>query len=152
MVERFHRQLKQSLKASESGKSWLEHLTWALLGLRAAHTKDATVTSVEVVFGSQMILPHQARTREVVGGVPQITLRQWSYVEVAGGRPSLLDGATHVYVQRGAVGGPLENFYSIPYNLMKHKKKILLLKLGSRQEWVSADWLKPHTGASPVAV
>ena len=102
MVERFHRQLKQSLKASESGKSWLEHLTWALLGLRAAHTKDATVTSVEVVFGSQMILPHQARTREVAGGVPQITLRQWSYVEVAGGKPSLLDGATHVYVHCAA--------------------------------------------------
>ena len=35
--------------------------------------------------------------------------------------------------------------------MIKREKKVLLLQLGERQEWVSADRLKPHTGASPVA-
>ena len=151
MVERFHRQLKQSLKARESGKSWLEHLPWALLGLRAAPKEDAAVSSAEVVFGRQMVLPHQARMKEEASGVPEIPLRQRSYAEVAGGRPTLLEDATHVYVRRGAVGGPLENAYSGPYQVIKREKKVLLLQLGERQEWVSADRLKPHTGALPVA-
>ena len=35
---------------------------------------------------------------------PLIDLWQQSYAEVAGGCNSLLDGATHVYIQRGAMG------------------------------------------------
>ena len=151
MVERFHRQLKQSLKARESGKSWLEHLPWTLLGLRAAPKEDSAVSSAEVVFGNQMILPHQAQSKEVPGGEPLIGLRQRSYADAVKKRPSLLDGATHVYIRRGAVGGPLENSYSGPYAVVRREKKILLLQLGDRQEWVSADRLKPHTGDSPVA-
>ena len=56
-----------------------------------------------------------------------------------------------MYIRRGAVGGPLENLYSGPYAVVRREKKILLLQLGDRQEWVSADRLKPHTGDSPVA-
>ena len=35
---------------------------------------------------------------------PLIDLWQQSYAEVAGGCNSLLDGATHVYIQWGAMG------------------------------------------------
>ena len=82
--------------------------------------------------------------------MPEIPLRQRSYAEVAGGRPTLLEDATHVYVGCGAVGGPLENAYSGPYQVIRRERKVLLLQLGERQEWVSADRLKPHTGASLV--
>ena len=60
---------------------------------------------------------------------PLIDLWQQSYAEVAGGCNSLLDGATHVYIQR------------VPW-----ERKVLLLQLGDRQEWVLADRLKPHAG------
>ena len=82
---------------------------------------------------------------------PALPLRQRSYAEVVGGRIYLLEGTMHVYVWRGAVGGPLENSYSGPFQVVRREKKILPLQLGSLQEWVSADQLKPHTGASPVA-
>ena len=68
---------------------------------------------------------------------------------MAGGRPSLLEDATHIYVLRGAVGGLLENAYSGPYQVIRWGKKVLLLQLGARQEWISADQLKLHMGASP---
>ena len=50
-----------------------------------------------------------------------------------------------------ARSGPRDNSYSGPYRVVKRKSKILLLQLGDRQEWVSADRLKPHTGESLVA-
>jgi transposase InsO family protein len=36
MVERFHRQLKDTLRARLAGAAWPDHLPWVLLGLRAA--------------------------------------------------------------------------------------------------------------------
>ena len=40
MVERAHRQLKETLHAREAGADWPEHLPWMLLGLCAA-SKEA---------------------------------------------------------------------------------------------------------------
>ena len=154
MVERFHRQLKQSLKARDCGSAWLDHLPWVLLGLRAAPKEDSAVSSAEAVFGSTLTIPSQAQ--EIVSGhlpsadPPLISLRQRSYAEVASGHNSLLDGATHVYIRRGAMGGPFSSSYSGPYRVLQREKKILLLQLGDRQEWVSADRLKPHAGGAPV--
>jgi transposase InsO family protein len=38
-VERFHRRLKESLRARLAGSDWPDHLPWVLLGLRAAPRK-----------------------------------------------------------------------------------------------------------------
>ena len=74
-----------------------------------------------------------------------------SYAEVAAGRSSILDGATFVYIRRGAVGTPLADSYSGPYEVMQREHKILLLQIGDKQEWVLvlADRLKPHLGTVP---
>ena len=40
--------------------------------------------------------------------------------------------------------------YSGPYRALKQEEKILLVQLGDRQEWISADRLKKHTGGVPV--
>ncbi len=44
MVERVHRQLKDSLRARLAGDRWPEHLPWVLLGLRAAPKDDSGVS------------------------------------------------------------------------------------------------------------
>ncbi len=59
LVERFHRQLKDALRARLCGLDWAEHLPWVLLGLRAAPKEDSAVSSAEVVLGSQLVLPGQ---------------------------------------------------------------------------------------------
>ncbi len=48
MVERFHRQLKDALRARECGAEWAAHLPWALLGLRAAPKEDSAISSAEL--------------------------------------------------------------------------------------------------------
>ena len=111
-------------------------------------------SSVEAVFGSPLTIPSQAQNRAAghlpPADSPLLDLRQRSYAEVAGGHNSLLDGATHVYIRWGAMGGPFSSSYSGPYRILQRGKKVLLLQLGDRLEWVSADRLKPHAGGAPV--
>ena len=59
MVERFHRQLKNSLRARHAASDWYSHLPWVLLGLHSAPREDSATFSAEAVYGSDLILPHQ---------------------------------------------------------------------------------------------
>ena len=59
MVERFHRQLKSSLKAYLNTSSWSENLPLVLLGLRSAVKEDLQHSVAEFVFGTTLRLPGQ---------------------------------------------------------------------------------------------
>ena len=59
MVERYHRQLKDALRACLAGAYWYHHLPWVLLGLHSALKEDYAVSSVEMVYGSPITLPGQ---------------------------------------------------------------------------------------------
>jgi hypothetical protein len=61
-VERFHRRLKDSLRARLVGGDWPDHLPWVLLGLRAAPREDSVVSAAELVYGSPLSLPGQFLT------------------------------------------------------------------------------------------
>ncbi len=57
MVERFHRRLKDALRACCATANWVDHLLWVLLGLRAASREDDGSTPAQEVFGTPLILP-----------------------------------------------------------------------------------------------
>ena len=59
MVERFHRQLKNSLRARLASSDWFEHLPWVLLGLRTSPREDSGTSTSEAVYGSLLTLPGQ---------------------------------------------------------------------------------------------
>ena len=63
----------------------------------------------------------------------------------------MLEGASFVYIRRGAESTPLAESYSGPYEVVQREHKILLLRIGDREEWISSDRLKPHLGPVPVA-
>ena len=157
MVERFHLQLKQSLRARGCGPAWLAHLPWVLLGLRAAPKEESGISSAEAVYGAPMALPGQAQTVEKIGtqgqtpgGQKAIPLRTRPSNR---GRPSILEEVTHVYVRRGPLGGPLDQSYAGPYEVLDRSRKVYRLQVGGHVESVSADRLKPHLGDPPeVAV
>ena len=158
MIERFHRQLKEALRARQCGTAWLEHLPWVLLGLRAAPKETSGVSSAEAVFGTPLVLPSQAQPPPVLTVtepepvLPEaIPARQRSYAEAARARPSLLTKATHVYVKRGPQCGTLEPRYSGPYQVIEKLGKTCKLQVGPRMEVVSADRLKSCEGV-PVEV
>jgi len=59
MVEWGHRQLQDSLCSWAAGVDWLAHLSWVLLGLRAAPKDESGFSSAELVLGSPLTLPGQ---------------------------------------------------------------------------------------------
>ena len=68
MVERAHRQLKDTLRARAGGGDWTSHLPWVLLGMRAAPKEDSNLSSAELVYGAPLVTPGQ------VAGVPEAPL------------------------------------------------------------------------------
>ncbi len=59
LVERFHRRLKDSLRAQLVGLDWLNELPWVLLALCAAPHEESVVSTAEAVYGAQLVLPGQ---------------------------------------------------------------------------------------------
>ena len=154
MVERFHRQLKDGLRARCEGKDWLSHLPYVLLGLRAAPKEEADISSAEVTFGAPLVLPLQMHPEEELRGTQspevQIPNTTGTYAEVLRGGSNALQEADYVYEGNGAQGGPLTPTYSGPYKILQRGGKALQLQVGTRADWVSIDRVKPHVGADSV--
>jgi hypothetical protein len=59
ILERFHRRLKDAIRARVATADWLQHLPWILLGLQAAPRENSGVSAAELVFGTPLQLPGQ---------------------------------------------------------------------------------------------
>jgi hypothetical protein len=59
LMERFHRRLKDALRARAAGADWFTNLPWVLPGMRSAWREDSEFSPAEAVFGSQLVLPGQ---------------------------------------------------------------------------------------------
>jgi transposase InsO family protein len=138
LVERFHRQLKDALRARLAGVHWAEHLPWVLLGLRAAPKEDSNISSAEMLYGSPLTLPGELagasevtaaelveRIRSGAGPLPPLPTR---LPEAAGplSVPDVLQRATHVYILRGGVIPPLAPRYQGPYLVVQKEPKRFL--------------------------
>nr|VZI21247.1 unnamed protein product [Spirometra erinaceieuropaei] len=76
MVDRFHRQLKASLRAAADRENWTDHLPLVLLGIRSASKSDLDCSAAELVFRAIVRLPGEMISptpRETGGPVHQHT-------------------------------------------------------------------------------
>ena len=131
-----------------------------MLSIRAAPREDSAVSAAEMVFGSPLTLPGQILTDEDVPAdstreqansvVKQFVATSRSYAEVAGGISETLAEAEMVYVWHGAVSLPLTQGYSGPYRVLEGGPMVFRLQVGDKEEEISADRLKPHTGSTPA--
>ena len=158
LVERFHRQLKNALKSRACGVDWAEHLPWVMLGIRAAPKEDSAVSAAEMVYGSPLTLPGQLLTAEdmpadntqqrVETAVEKFAAATRTYADAVQAVPGELAEVELVYVRQDAVKPPLTPSYSGPFKVIERSPKFFRLKIGDREEVVSADRLKPHTGTA----
>jgi transposase InsO family protein len=159
IIERAHRQIKDALRARLAGAQWFDHLPWVLLGLRSAPKEDSGLSSAQLTFGAPLSLPGELLAAaeppldaflQSLKEVSPLPTRPLSYAEAAAKPRSDLLDAQHVYVRRGGVLPALAPQYVGPYAVLKGHPKFFLLKIGDRQEAVSVDRLKPHTGKAGV--
>ena len=153
-MERFHRQLKDSLRARLAGPNWFSHLPWVLLGLRVAPKEDNGLSSAEVLYGSTLTVPGDflgcpesptedflLRLRSTVDKIPLPMVHNRS--PTGTGIPEALRLAQFVFIRHDATIPPLAPRYHGPYKVLEHGPKVFRLQIGNKSDDVSVDRLKP---------
>jgi hypothetical protein len=158
LVERFHRRLKDALRARAAGADWFLHLPWVLLGFRISRGEDSDFSPAEAVFGSQLILPGQFLStpeppspnflQEFQGVLAGRSPRQTSHHTTPSpiSLPEDLLLSRFVLVRRDAVQPPLSPLYDGPFLVLGRSLHFFKIQIGSRTEVISTHRLKPcHT-------
>ncbi|BHF78845.1 hypothetical protein SprV_0602196100 [Sparganum proliferum] len=163
MVERFHRQLKASLRAADDPENWTDHLPLVLLGIHSSLKSDLDCSAVELVFGATVRLPGQMisltprvafedttnllhRLRQflrTLSPVPPRPAVSESYLE------KNLATCSHVYLRCDRVRRPLEPPYDGPFRVISRGTKNFRIQRGTREEVVSVDRLKAAVPDTP---
>ena len=157
MVERFHRQLKASIKSYPNPSAWTEILPLVLLSIRSTFKPDIDCTPAQLVYGTTLRLPGQFfapnttnadldptiyshRLQSAMAKLRPVSLRQQptsSHV------PSDFTSCTHVFVRHDAVRKPLRQPYDGPFKILHRSDKHFTLAIKDKPQTISLDRLKP---------
>ncbi len=154
-VERFHRRLKDALRARAAGADWHAHLPWVLLGIRSAWRGDTAFSPSEAVFGAQHVLPGQFLASPEPPSPPFLKELQ----ETLNSRtPPLADHHNRpgplsmpeelllprfVLVRCDGAQPPLSPMYNGQYLVLERSLHFFKIQVGTRQDTVSTLRLKP---------
>lgn len=159
LVERFHRQLKESLMCGLEGSlAWVEKLPLVLLGIRSSFKEDISASVAEMVYGTALRLPGDFFTnsteRYEVTRV-EFLRRLKAGMESLRPVPTSNHAKTNVFVQKDlgsapavfvrvdAVRKPLVQPYDGPYKVLGRNVKNFYLEINGKKRCVAIDRLKP---------
>ena len=158
LVERFHRRLKEALRARAASSGWHLHLPWVLLGLRANVKSDGSVSPAELVYGAQLVLPGEmvdsadplpaekflTALRAAVDGFRPLPVvhNKSSGDPVPARLPDSLLGARFVFIRRDAAHPSLEPSYTGPFEVLERSLRTFRVLVGQRPEIISCSRLK----------
>jgi transposase InsO family protein len=158
VVERFHRRLKDGLRAREAGADWYLHLPWVLLGIRTATADVSSPSPAESLYGSQLVLPGQlvaagdapaaseyidTLKRLVDSRIPPgIRHNRPSTASAAATIPAALLHARMVLVRRDEAKPPLSPAYAGPYEVLERSPSHFKLQIGGKTDIVATARLK----------
>ena len=159
LVERFHRQLKASLRTRLTGPNWADELPWVLLGIRTSPKEDLGASSAELVFGQTIVVPgdfvpvvsndvdktaHLRKLKERMGSLAPVPTS--SHGDPAVSMPKALQDTEYVFIRRDTRKSALQDPYEGPFKVLTRREKTFEIDLGGRPETVSVDRLKAaHT-------
>ena len=158
LVERFHRRLKEALRARGSVDSWADDLALVLLGLRVMPRED-DLSPAERVFGTSTSVPGSfpdlradetndyvsRMQRALVGLLPPPT-RPPPTTRAVFSDPKLYT-ATHVFIRRDGHKKPLEPLYEGPFRVVQRGRRHFSIQLGDKVDSISIERLKPVLGS-----
>jgi hypothetical protein len=158
VVERFHRRLKDGLRAREAGSDWYLHLPWVLLGIRTATADASSPSPAETLYGSQLVLPGQlvavedspvaaqfldSLKRMVDSQRPAAVCHNLPSTDTAASAlPLALLHACMVFVRRDEAKPPLTPAYAGPYKVLERSTSFFKLQIGDKVDIVATARLK----------
>ena len=157
MVERFHRQLKTSIRASGDSTHWSDRLPIILLGLRTTKKEDHDFSPSELVYGqdirlpSEMIIPTSDSDISDPGNMVDKLRLHFKDIKPQETRPSTsksfipkgLTDCDKVFVRVDKVKPSLGSPYEGPYDVIRRLRKYYIVNVNGKHQSVSIDRLKP---------
>ena len=157
-VERFHRQLKASLMATDQPREeWSSALPLVLLGIRASLKQDLHRSSAELVYGTTLRLPGELLCSSP--DTPSCSIQDFStslqhyMASLQPVQPRTLPKKTfvsqdlqacsHVFVRVDAVKRPLQQPYEGPFEVFRRTKKNVTINKNSASQVIAIDRVKP---------
>ena len=155
MCERFHRDMKASLKASLTDDGWVDRLPWVTLGIRTVPKEDL-LSSSALVYGQTLRVPGDFIPRPTVPWSASDQRRTLldaaqSFLPIPTSHhcvpqvhvPPDLRTAGFVFIRHDAHRAPLQPPYDGPFRVVEAGDKTFLVDIGGRLDHVSVDRLKP---------
>lgn len=160
MVERFHRQLKASLRALNTDPSWTAKLSLILLSFRSTVKEDLKTSSAELVYGTRLRLPADitsddlpsassdplefaAQLKARLDGQQPSSTRKAPSVATKSHIPKDLSTSKHVFVRVDASRKPLDPPYTGPYEVLKRNVHTYTIRTPHGLEDINIQRLKP---------
>lgn len=157
MVERFHRNLKESFMSRESNIRWYYELPIILLGIRTAVHTDAGFSPAELLYGEPLCVPGEllnktSKTTPITHDDTVDQLRQFfNELQPTSHRkssiipyiPKSLPSAEYVFVRVDRVRKSLEAPYEGPFKVIKMLRKQVIIERNGKSDTVSIDRVKP---------
>ncbi|XP_059085645.1 uncharacterized protein LOC131882508 [Tigriopus californicus] len=156
LIERFHRQLKDALRARLAGPHWFYHLPWILFGIRCAPKDDTNLSPAQLVYRTSLRVPGTLCVHPTALSTPAEHF--WSLCDqfanlvppqskFHGGSATFAPGdlslCPFVWVMVDRVRPPLEPPYKGPYRVLSQRDKTFLVDINGKADNVSIDRLKP---------
>jgi hypothetical protein len=165
LVERFHRRLKDALRARAAGNDWSAHLPWVMLGIRSAWREETLFSPAEAVYGAQPFLPGQFLAAEedlpppsfftdLQGILSGRTVLPTQHHSTAAPQqlPEDLLLAKQVLVRRDGHIPPLAAAYDGPFLVLERSLQFFKLQVGDKVDTFSTLRLKPCRSPPDVQV
>jgi hypothetical protein len=159
VIERFHRRLKDTLRARGAAADWYNHLPWVLLAIRTASRDKESPSPAELLYGAQLVVlgqfvaasedppPSNSFLKQLCSFVdasapPPILHNRPSTATAKDSIPTPLLHARHVFVRWDATKPPLAPAYDGPYLVLERSPHTFRLQLGYRTDVVATACLK----------
>ena len=150
LVERFHRRMKEAIRAKLEGPNWIDQLPWVMLGIRTAPKEDLDTSSAELVYGAPITVPGDfvpgpdpntntpeilKNLREKVGQLrpvpPSTHKKATSFV------PQDISKAKYVFIRHDGHQRPPQAPYTEPYIVLETGDKVFKIQVGNKEDSIS---------------
>ncbi|MBM6549339.1 DDE-type integrase/transposase/recombinase, partial [Streptococcus dysgalactiae subsp. equisimilis] len=164
MVERFHRQLKASLRATEESR-WTEVLPLVLLGIRATVKADLNASPAELVYGTSLRLPGELISPKQPGAFDYGKYVERLKNHMRSLRPTAprtrtvvvqkhpeLATCPFIFLRTEGSHPPLTAPYTGPHRVLRRADKTFVIDREGRKETVTIERVKPAFLDDPAPI
>lgn len=164
MVERFHRQLKASIKARSNTAKWSQELPLVLLGIRTALKEDLKCSAAEMLYGQPLRIPGELfvpisapnnidtsdfiiKLRENMRNTFPTDSRD-SHRNIF--IPKDLKDCEYAFIRVDKVKTGLQQPYEGPFKILRRTRKFYTLDVKGKNTSIAIDRLKPAFGVESI--